>query len=147
MKTVTGDLIDLALKGEFDVICHGANCFCTMGGGIARQIKKIFPAAFDADCETKEGDKSKLGTCTYAECETVTVVNAYTQFSFGGGEVNVDYDAVRSCMQWIAGWYTGMRIGLPRIGAGLAGGDWDTIRDIIEQELDGEDVTIVEWDQ
>ena len=39
----------------------------------------------------------------------------------------------------------GKRIGLPRIGAGLAGGDWPTIRAIVDEELAGEDVTLVEF--
>jgi O-acetyl-ADP-ribose deacetylase (regulator of RNase III) len=39
--------------------------------------------------------------------------------------------------------FSGKRIGLPQIGAGLAGGDWNIISKIIEDELKGEDVTIV----
>lgn len=31
MKEVTGDLIKLAQDGQFDVIVHGCNCFCTNG--------------------------------------------------------------------------------------------------------------------
>ena len=42
MKTVKGDLIHLALAGEFDVIVHGCNCYCTMGVGIAKTIKQKF---------------------------------------------------------------------------------------------------------
>jgi O-acetyl-ADP-ribose deacetylase (regulator of RNase III) len=38
MKTVTGDLLALALCGEFDVIVQGCNCFCQMGAGIALSI-------------------------------------------------------------------------------------------------------------
>jgi O-acetyl-ADP-ribose deacetylase (regulator of RNase III) len=38
IKYVDGDLIKLALKGEFDVIVHGCNCFCQMGAGIAPQM-------------------------------------------------------------------------------------------------------------
>ena len=39
MRTVTGDLITLALEGEFDVIIHGCNCYNTMGAGIARAVR------------------------------------------------------------------------------------------------------------
>ncbi len=48
-------------------------------------------------------------------------------------------------MGWIKKHYPGRRIGLPKIGAGLAGGDWPTIAAIIEEELAGEDVTLVEY--
>jgi O-acetyl-ADP-ribose deacetylase (regulator of RNase III) len=36
-------------------------------------------------------------------------------------------------------------IGYPRIGAGLAGGDWTVISAIIEEELLGESHTLVEF--
>ena len=43
---IKGDLIKLAIKGDFDVIIHGCNCFCTMGAGIAKSIKTAFPEAY-----------------------------------------------------------------------------------------------------
>lgn len=149
MKTISGDLIDLAKSGEFDLIVHGCNCFCTMGAGIAKGIKATFPAAFEADLATARGDRAKLGTCTFAEINLsgtpLAVVNAYTQFDYRGGGPKVDYDAVRSCFRWIKQQHSGKRIGLPKIGAGLAGGDWARIAAIIEEELVGEDVTLVEF--
>jgi O-acetyl-ADP-ribose deacetylase (regulator of RNase III) len=39
--------------------------------------------------------------------------------------------------------FSEMHIGLPQIGAGLAGGDWETIKQIIKQELKDCDVTVV----
>jgi O-acetyl-ADP-ribose deacetylase (regulator of RNase III) len=38
-----------------------------------------------------------------------------------------------------------LRIGYPAIGAGLAGGDWEVISSIIEEELKGEDHTFVKF--
>ena len=147
MKTVTGDLIALAKDGAFDVIAHGCNCMCQMGAGIAVPVRKTWPAVFAADCETEKGDREKLGTCSQAIVEdgALTVVNAYTQFDYRGKGVKVDYDAVARCMVWIKSQHSGRRIGLPKIGAGLAGGDWDKIDDIIARELANEDVTIVEF--
>ena len=120
-----------------------------MGGGIAKGIKKEFPKAFDADQATPKGSKEKLGTCSFAKIEQkgihLIVVNAYTQFDYRGKGEKVDYDAVRSCMKWIKENFEGKRIGLPRIGAGLAGGDWERISQIIDKELAGEDVTLVEY--
>lgn len=149
MKVTKGDLIKKAKGGEFDLIVHGCNCFCTMGGGIAKGIKKEFPEAFDADLATPKGSKEKLGTCSLARIERegidLIVVNAYTQFDYRGGGVKVDYDAVRSCMKWIKENFEGKSIGLPKIGAGLAGGDWERISRIIDEELSEEDVTLVEY--
>ena len=56
-----------------------------------------------------------------------------------------DYDAIAACMRFVKQQYAGQRIGLPKLGAGLAGGDWAIIAGLIEQELAGEDVTLVEY--
>jgi O-acetyl-ADP-ribose deacetylase (regulator of RNase III) len=149
MKTIPGDLIHLAKNGEFDFIVHGCNCFCTMGAGFAKGIKSVFPAAAEADRTTARGDLAKLGICTFAEIDRggtpLIVVNAHTQFDYRGSGPMVDYDAVRFCFRWIQKQYSGRRIGIPKIGAGLAGGDWARIAAIIEEELAGEDVTLVEF--
>jgi hypothetical protein len=38
-----------------------------------------------------------------------------------------------------------LRIGHPKIGAGLVRGDWETISGIIEEELSSTDHTLVEY--
>ena len=149
MRIVQGDLIELAVNGDFDLIIHGCNCFCTMGAGIAKQIKKTFPEAYDADRATRKGDRSKLGTITIATItrgdHPLVVVNAYTQYDWRGSGVLVDYKSVRSVMRSVKQEFSGNRIGYPKIGAGLAGGDWNTIKGIIGEELVGEDHTLVEF--
>lgn len=148
MKTVTGDLIKLALEGAFDVIVHGANCQCTMGAGIAKAVRAAFPEAYQADLATPKGDHSKLGDISVARVTRgrvqLAVVNAYTQFDYRGTGVRVDYEAVRNAMQKIREQFTGQRIGYPRIGAGLAGGDWNRIAGIIAGVLKGEDHVLVD---
>ncbi|GAB6194066.1 macro domain-containing protein [Desulfocastanea catecholica] len=147
MKTVEGDLITLALQGQFDVIVHGCNCFCTMGAGIARAIQEEFPEAYAADLVTIKGDRNKLGDFSFATVKRdeheITIVNGYTQFHFHGDSVLVDYDAVQRLFKKVRGQFAGKRIGYPKIGAGLAGGDWQRIASIIDQELAGEDHTLV----
>lgn len=147
MKTLSGDLIALAKRRHFDLIVHGCNCFCTMGAGIARQIKDHFPEAYEADLATEEGDRSKLGTISWAGVEVeggrLIVVNGYTQFHYHGAGRLVDYDAVRRVFRTVKKQFSGRRIGYPAIGAGLAGGDWELIAQIIDEELAGEDHTFV----
>jgi len=150
MKVAKGDLLQLALGGAFDVIVHGANCQCTMGAGIAKALRERFPEAYDADLGTVKGDRGKLGSHSCAEIvrgETrFVVVNAYTQFDYRGAGVKVDYDAIGSAFRRVKIDFSGQRIAYPRIGAGLAGGDWDRIARIIDGALDGEDHTLVESD-
>jgi O-acetyl-ADP-ribose deacetylase (regulator of RNase III) len=147
MKIVEGDLITFALEGQFDVIVHGCNCFCTMGAGIARVIQEEFPEAYAADLVTIKGDRNKLGNFSFATVKRnkheITIVNGYTQFHFHGDSVLVDYDAVQSLFKKVKQQYSGKRIGYPKIGAGLAGGDWPRISRIIDRELAEEDHSLV----
>ncbi len=158
MKTIKGDLIKLALAGRFDMIIHGCNCFHTMGAGIAKQIRKTFPIAYEVDLETEYGSRKKLGTFSYIIDipRKLVIVNAYTQYNFRGRR-NVDYVAIRKAFrairqairQAIRNFDFGQnfpieRIGYPKIGAGLAGGDWNIISKIIEDELFDLDHTLVE---
>lgn len=149
MKTIKGDLIKLAIDGEFDLIIHGCNCFCTMGAGIAKTIKLKFPEAFKADLKTKKGDKSKLGEISWAKSQTengeLIIVNGYTQFNWRGSGRKADYDAIREVFRKVKKEFSGLRIGYPAIGAGLARGDWKIISEIIEEELKDENHTFVEY--
>lgn len=150
MRVVRGDLIQLALRGDFDVIVHGCNCMCAMGAGIAKAVRATFPDAYAADRKTVKGDRAKLGTISHAtvshEGRAITVVNAYTQFDYRGSGVHVDYDAVRSAFRAIKEQFSGKRIGYPKIGAGLARGDWKILSATIDAELEGEDHTLVEFE-
>ncbi len=149
MKTIKGDLVKLAIKGEFDLIIHGCNCFCTMGAGIAKTIKQKFPEAYEADLKTEKGDKAKLGTISWAKSKTVKgeviIINGYTQFNWRGSGRKADYEAIRAVFKMVKQEFSGLRMGYPAIGAGLAGGDWNIISAIIEAALKGENHTFVEY--
>ena len=152
MKKIEGDLIELAVNGKFDVIVHGCNCFCKMGKGIAKQIANSFPDALKIDLETKVGDKSKLGDYSFTSVVTkedspLFIINAYTQYNYGTGKDQVDYNAIRQVFKRIKENFKGKRIGYPKIGAGLAGGNWSVISAIINKELSGENHTLVIYKQ
>jgi O-acetyl-ADP-ribose deacetylase (regulator of RNase III) len=135
-----------------------------MGSGIAPQIKQAFPEAWEADRRTNPGLESKLGCVSkaYHKLENgkdLLVVNSYTQYAYGGpkGTVHANYGAIRSCFQkikklaemeldYIAG--DVVRVGFPKIGAGLAKGDWSIISTIINEELDCDFIfpILVEYD-
>jgi O-acetyl-ADP-ribose deacetylase (regulator of RNase III) len=75
----------------------------------------------------------------------VTIVNAYTQFDYRGPGPKVDYDALDRAFRRIAAAFPEDRVGYPKIGAGLAGGDWARIAAIIDDALAGLDHTLVEY--
>jgi len=168
-QEVTGNLIKMALEGQFDVIVHGCNCHSVMGAGLAPQMAKVF------GCDAFEMEQwgstiEKLGNIDYQtfaltdagplnvyyfeiniEYPELTVVNAYTQYNYGknhkdGSFRPADYEAITLCMRKMNSVFKGKHIGLPLIGAGLAGGDWEIIKNIIQTELSECDITIVHYD-
>ena len=176
-KEITGDLIELARNGAFDVISHGCNCFNNMGAGIAPKMAEAFGcnnfpleleylSDFDDDGEEiaietdNKGDINKLGQIDFKlktvrfgkTIKQIAVVNSYTQYHYGKNHTDgvsrpLDYEALTLCMRKINHKFKGRHIGLPKIGAGLAGGSWDRIKAIIQQELKDCDVTVVIYDK
>lgn len=148
MKITKGDLTQLAKQGSFDVIIHGCNCFHAMGAGIALAIKKEFPQAYRADLNTPKRSKAKLGDYSVAKItlksgKPLWVVNAYTQYRYGRDKVHLDYNALKSVFEKIKRDFSTLKIGYPLIGCGLAGGDWNKAKEIINTALEGEDHTLV----
>ena len=150
MELFYGNLIEQAKNGEFDVIIHGANCFVTMGSGIAKHIKAEFPEAYAADTKTVSGDKSKLGTFSEATVtrngHEITVINAYTQYRYGVGQDHFEYDTFPKLLQSIKAKYGDKKIGIPLIGCGLAGGNEPVILKMIKENLEGVNYKLVEID-
>lgn len=146
MKTVTGDLVEAFIRGDVNVLGHQANCFNTMGAGIALQIKNRLPEAYAADCATLKGNPRKLGKMSYAVIGKGMVFNLYGQFKFSFSKTQTDYSALRSALNLmavkLAAHKLTAKIGLTKLGCGLAGGDWTTVSSIINEELAGFDVTI-----
>ena len=145
-KTIKGNLLDAFDRGDVGIIAHQCNCFCNMGSGIAPQITKRYPAARLADNATTKGDSDKLGTFTRAiisrnvNGETIDdgiVYNLYGQYGYGGNGVNTKYDRLEQAMQKMQQQLKdecdeGI-IGLPLIGCGLGGGDWEVVSKIINK--------------
>lgn len=172
---VDGNLIKLALQGEFDVIAHGCNCHCVMGAGIAPQMAHHFLCDhYGMESSLHKGNFNKLGNIDYGcyhlspdknriilytsgksnykwEHQGYTLhyaVNCYTQFGFGsnhtdGSPIPLNYAALELCLMKINNKFRGKTIGLPQIGCGLAGGDWNIVRDMIKKCLADCFVTVV----
>jgi O-acetyl-ADP-ribose deacetylase (regulator of RNase III) len=157
VKTVKGDLLKMFKDGEFDAIAHGCNCFHTMGSGIAGQISKQFPIALEADKkQTLMGNVKKLGDYTRAYTNHGWIINAYTQYHPGYSTEDVLYPAIESVFTRINKYVapmlefvsdTDLNLGIPKIGAGIAGGDWNRIEGIINRVSPRLSITLVEWDR
>lgn len=156
MKVINGDLIKLALDSRFNIIAHGCNLKKNFGAGIALQIKKTFPEAYLTDKEAVGNTLGDISTCNTL-FPKLTIVNCYTQIYYGkpygynsrntckADTVDARYVAIEKCMNEINILFPNKTIGLPKIGSGLAGLDWNKIEQIIEQTLTNLDVTIVNY--
>jgi len=143
LKHAKGNLIDMAEAGLFDVIVHGCNCHNTMGSGIAREIRERYPEAYSIDTayhkslsldfDYQGSEIEKLGTYSVADAEKFKIINAYTQVGFlPRGNDHFEYESFHLILRKLAAAYPKDRIGFPRIGQGLAGGNPIRINKMLE---------------
>jgi len=123
-----------------------------MGSGVAQALRAAWPRCYTVDVmTTKIADGSKLGnwSCSgEATAEEPLIINLYTQYNYGTHQRQLNYEAVATGMLHIArrleeldpdmNW----RIAMPRIGAGLAGGDWDIIEMMINKAFGDREVEV-----
>lgn len=147
IEVVNGDILTGIKEGnEFDkftIVMHGCNCFHTMGGGIALYLRNKFPEVYEVDKKTPHGSLEKLGEISLAHIsDSLIVANCYTQFKFGSDKVHVDYKAVAACLHTVRSYFPHHHIRLPKIGCGLAGGDWTIVEKLYLQILADADYTV-----
>ncbi len=129
---VTGDLLGATQK----VIVHGCNNRGVMGSGVARQIRARWPNVYEVYSLRHKVFGLELGDIVpVATLDDKIIVNAITQDGFGrDGQRYVDYAAIERCFETINdrvdAWEV-TEVAMPRIGAGLGGGDWNVIESII----------------
>ena len=164
MKIIEGDLIQMALTGEFDFISHGTNCFCVQKAGIAKFMSETFRTnELKFEHDSQKGQFNKLGivdfdtrwihkinmqvltqkeyeACKHKAYFPVAIGNSYSQYEPGP---NLDMIALLMCFRKIAHFAKGTRIGLPLIGGGIGGGDPKTIISYMKKAFKDEDATLV----
>ena len=162
-REINGDLFKEIFTEKYDVTLQGNNCFNTQGAGIVIPFKKhfqtdTFPMELSGkgdinklgqiDCRDfyiKDGEVFRFGSSPYHK---ITVCNCYSQYHYGlnhkdGVSAPIDYEALVLCLRKINHTFAGKRVVLPFIGAGLAQGNPERIRKIIQTELSDCDTTLV----
>lgn len=152
---VKQDLLEALNQERFRAIVHGCNCFHTMGAGVAKAIAKSYPSAVEADRrQTIMGDISKLGRCSVTTVPMdKLIINGYTQYRPGKCPTEQLYTSIQKLFTTLnRDWQCTFMpldhkhnlIAIPRIGAGIAGGDWKEIERIINESTP--DIYIVVFD-
>lgn len=124
---------------QMKYIVHGCNAQGVMGSGIAKQVRNEFPSAYQKYvevCKNFKNDWSMLGGLIIP-CQVrpdLCIVNAFTQEHFGRDKCYISYKAISGAFEQLAMMADDEQavVNYPLIGAGLGGGDWAIISNIIE---------------
>lgn len=142
VKYVKGDLFDT----DCDIIAYGVNCRDHFTIGIAALVSKYYPRAKSAYYEKYEQESWFLGDVQFVlQNDGKYVANCATQSNYGySGDHNADYLVVRKCMEKVKifAQYKNLSIAIPKIGCGGGGGDWDTVKNILEEVFADYNATI-----
>jgi len=149
VKFVTGDLFTYP---GLDAIAHGCNCAGVMGAGIAKEFKKRFPGNYEYYKAACTDGSFRPGIVLSYKAFNKYILNLATQDEF----INpATLDVVKEClwqmldvvnMSNACGYSNIKTIGLPRIGAGLGGLDWDEVKQVI-LELDTEGLELIVFEE
>lgn len=134
IEYVKGNILDT----DCVLIAHGCNAQGVMGSGVAKAIRDKWPVAYEKYREEYELYGLKLGDVIWARIEGTEqyssrwVLNCITQEYYGrDGNRYVNYGAIAKAFYEIS-CSMPQTIAIPKIGAGLGGGDWNIIAEIIE---------------
>jgi O-acetyl-ADP-ribose deacetylase (regulator of RNase III) len=140
MKNIKfGDILSV----EEGIIVHGCNSLGIMGSGIALQIKQKYPLCFLAYQrhiqDSLKSNTDVMGTVVPYKVpeKNLIIMNAITQKNFGkDGKKYVSYESVFEAFKIIVALADGpwerRHVHYPLIGAGLGGGDWSLISELID---------------
>lgn len=137
IRYVTGDILTV----QSGVIVHGCNALGVMGAGVAKQIAKRYPSVYKDYREycKKSVPEEILGDALMVKVsDELIILNAITQLTYGSilETRYVSYDAIDRVFDSIASIYDSCtHIHMPKIGAGLGGGNWGVITEIIQHRL------------
>lgn len=145
---ITGDATRPAQTDENILVAHVVNDRGGWGKGFVLAVSKRWPQAEkdyrdwaqSGHGREKFSQAFQLGEVLISKVEpTLGVAHLLAQHGYlgPGNPTPLSYEALTQCLRKLAGIAAAQNasIHMPRIGAGLAGGDWPRILRIIEQEL------------
>ena len=122
------------------IVCQQVNCRNKMGAGLAKVIYEQFPIvkreyhkSFDDSGASELYGKYRIVPVT----EGLSVANIYSQYDYGNsektGKVYTNGEKLVNAISLISKEFPVQKLYIPvKIGCGLAGGDWDMIKQQIK---------------
>lgn len=149
IEFITGDATRPRGEGP-RVIAHVVNDrTANWGGAFARALRDEYPVAqaqFRA-WVSEDRDRLRLGAVQIAEVDRdLSVATMIAQRGYGEARrPRVRYEALRACLDEVASvaLEQGAVVHMPRIGAGMAGGSWEVIAELIDMCVVGRGVEAV----
>lgn len=138
---------------DFKIIMHICNDIGAWGRGFVIAVSKKWPVAEQAYKQWfKSSEGFELGAVQYLDVEkNIGVANMIAQHGIRRKTTDkppIRYDALKQCLQSVCILVQEKKASVhaPRIGAGLAGGDWEEIEKIIEEELCDKGIEVFVYD-
>jgi len=135
------------------IICHVCNDIGGWGSGFVVAVSKkwLLPEEMYRKWVASIPFDNRLGKIQYVEVEPeITIANMIAQrdVMWNNGIPPIRYDAVRKCLKELAikAKELNASVHCPRFGAGLAGGSWDAIEELIIKELALKGINVTVYD-
>lgn len=134
---------DLFTYPNIDALAHGCNCAGAMGKGIALEFKKRFPRMYETYRNRCLSGQFNLGDVFVWTEDSIVIFDLGTQRSWRSkATIPAITESVQKML--LIGQKMGIRrIGIPRIGAGLGGLEWDDVKQILTQIANKFDIELV----
>lgn len=160
MATVTlikRNLVDIMKSGYPVMVMHGCNMQGVMGAGFAKEVRAFsehcyYDYADWLDFKIDENEnliRPSLGDVRTNQQHSVLFFHALTQDDYGTNSRKLNYGALAKACLFVNSYLKDNpeivrlfssspkpRIHMPKIGCGLAGGDWNVVKEILEVSFD-----------
>ena len=142
----TGDITKIDIKDRA-IIIHCCNNLGLMGAGVALALRKKWPKVYIQYREKYEKEGLELGEVDFVKInKNLVIANMIGQegIKTKKDKIPISYEAIEECLDKIyniAKKYNAIVIG-PKFGAGLAGGDWKIIEELIIRCLSEKDISV-----
>lgn len=134
------------------IMAHGVNTQGVMGSGFAAKVARLYPEVREAYLAKHKKDGWKVGEIQVVEVaghdSLKAICNIASQKYYGyDDKVYVSYDGLRDGLNLLLGYAEdlGFGVAVPRIGCGLANGDWRIIECIMIDAIKDRSVNLEVW--
>lgn len=131
IKNIRGNVFNSTLP----VLAHSVNTRGKFGAGVALQIAKRYPAAKAAYLQKFTSSGWRLGDVQFVVLAEKIIANMALQKTYARTGVHTDLSACQIAFEKLLDYceQNDYGVAMPRVGSGLGGGQWEEIREVLEE--------------